>query len=808
MNNPSRDEKAIFAAARELTEAAQRQAFLDQACGDDPLMRRRLEEMLASQTQAEQFFAEGEIGLGLPGTVTVPLSEKPGDRIGRYKLLEKIGEGGCGVVYVAEQQEPVRRRVALKVIKLGMDTRSVVARFEAERQALAMMDHPNIAKVLDAGATEAGRPYFVMELVRGIKLTDYCDQNKLPTDQRLELFIKVCLAVQHAHQKGIIHRDLKPSNVLVADHDGLPVPKIIDFGIAKATTGQPLTEKTLYTAFEQFIGTPAYMSPEQAKLSGLDVDTRSDIYSLGVLLYELLTGQTPFDARKLLGAGIDEVRRIIREVDPPRPSTRLSTLDVAEQTALAKTRNSEPPKLIHLVRGDLDLIVMKTLEKDRNRRYDTALDLANDLQNYLADQPVQASPPSLLYRSGKFLRRRRKEALVGALCCGLVFSAAAFALQHRRGEALRQAAQLGQWRQQEAQSLNQVIAGVALSEAERRAARGCVQRLAERVRTSRGSEMDHDLLARFLIRDVRLKGRLFQVMDRPALTLSAWEGVGFPVEGVATLLRPSAALDGNEARVDGGDIYISGGRASGPKGGVGEPIHAERIPIGPGVRTLSCLVEAQLVHAKQGESVRTGAHSANYRPIGSPVRIVLPSIDRFFVSQYPTNYPVEIFDEPAAQLIADGFAVARATVSMDSQRCICEVEFHLPQMSPSFPIALGIDLLEFAGISVQTNICGILVDEQDSASMAESAGVQTLGSEIACLPDHVRYKIRFVVPGVKSLPFESQTASARFRIRASHQAALAAENLEHFLSIPELTRMVAVTLNSPTTNSAQGIQEQ
>src|SRR5882724_11257362 len=251
----------------------------------------------------------------------VPVTEKPGDRIGRYKLLQQIGEGGCGVVYMAEQTEPVRRRVALKVIKLGMDTKQVIARFEAERQALALMDHPNIAKVLEAGATETGRPYFVMELVRGIKITDFCDQNNLSTRERLDIFVQVCQAVQHAHQKGIIHRDLKPSNILVADHDGVPVPKIIDFGIAKATTDQRLTNKTLFTAFEQFIGTPAYMSPEQAKLSGLDVDTRTDIYSLGVLLYELLTGKTPFDNKRLLKAGLDEIRRIIREEDPPRPSS-------------------------------------------------------------------------------------------------------------------------------------------------------------------------------------------------------------------------------------------------------------------------------------------------------------------------------------------------------------------------------------------------------------------------------------------------------------------------------------------------------
>src|SRR5881628_3187642 len=305
---------------------------------------------------------------------------------GGTNCCKKLGEGGCGVVYMAEQEEPVRRRVAVKVIKLGMDTRQVIARFEAERQALALMDHPNIAKVLEAGETDTGRPYFVMELVRGIKITRYCDENHLTTEERLDLFIKVSQAVQHAHQKGIIHRDLKPSNILVADHDGVPVPKIIDFGIAKATTDQRLTNKTLFTAFEQFIGTPAYMSPEQARMSGLDIDTRTDIYSLGVLLYELLTGKTPFDAEDLLAAGLDEMRRTISEKEPARPSTRLSTMLEGELTTAAKHRHTDALKLIHLLRGDLDWIVMKTLEKDRARRYQTANGLANDVQHYLADE--------------------------------------------------------------------------------------------------------------------------------------------------------------------------------------------------------------------------------------------------------------------------------------------------------------------------------------------------------------------------------------------------------------------------------------
>jgi eukaryotic-like serine/threonine-protein kinase len=334
------------------------------------------------------------------------ISEGEGTVIGRYKLLEMIGEGGFGVVYMAEQEEPVRRRVALKILKLGMDTKEVIARFEAERQALALMDHPSIAKVFDGGATDTGRPYFVMELVRGIRITDFCDQKRFSTRQRLDIFMQICQAVQHAHQKGIIHRDLKPSNVLVTINDGVPVPKVIDFGIAKAT-GQRLTDKTLFTRFHQLIGTPAYMSPEQVEMTSVDIDTRSDIYSLGVLLYELLTGKTPFDVAELLEAGMEAMRRIIREKEPPRPSARLSTLAEADRTTTAKCRDVETRKLIHLVRGDLDWIVMKCLEKDRARRYETANGLAMDIRRHMSSETVSARSPSMTYRFGKFARRNK-----------------------------------------------------------------------------------------------------------------------------------------------------------------------------------------------------------------------------------------------------------------------------------------------------------------------------------------------------------------------------------------------------------------
>jgi WD40 repeat protein/serine/threonine protein kinase len=418
---PSAKERDIFLEALDQPTPEARSAYLDRVCGDDHALRASVEALLRNYKD-DNFLEVPSSAMSRPD----PLTEKPGDAIGPYKLLEKIGEGGFGAVYVAEQREPIRRRVALKIIKLGMDTKQVVARFEAERQALAMMEHPNIAKVLEAGATDTGRPFFVMELVRGITITDYCDQNQLSTRQRLDLFIQICHAVQHAHQKGVIHRDIKPSNILVTLHDGVPVPKVIDFGIAKATQGH-LTDKTVYTEFRQFIGTPAYMSPEQAEMSGLDIDTRTDLYSLGVLLYQLLTGQTPFDAKELLAAGLDEMRRTIREREPLRPSTRLKSLAGDLLATTARQHGTEPLRLLNLLHGDLDWIVMKCLEKDRTRRYDSASGLAMDIQRHVNHEPVLARPPSNLYRFHKFVRRNKLEfgavcAVAAALVIGLVIS--------------------------------------------------------------------------------------------------------------------------------------------------------------------------------------------------------------------------------------------------------------------------------------------------------------------------------------------------------------------------------------------------
>jgi serine/threonine protein kinase/tetratricopeptide (TPR) repeat protein len=421
MAPPKPDEAAIFNVARQIDAPEVRRLYLEQACAGDRELQLRLERLLHVHDE-DRGFLEAP-ALGAPTTAEDRIVEGAGTQIGPYKLLEKIGEGGFGKVFMAEQTQPVRRMVALKIVKPGMDTQQVIARFESERQALALMAHPNIAQIIDGGATESGRPYFVMELVRGVPITEFCDKNHLPAAERLKLFISICHAIQHAHYKGLIHRDIKPSNVMVTLHDGTPVVKIIDFGVAKATA-QKLTEKTLFTAFGQMIGTPAYMSPEQAEMSGLDIDTRSDIYSLGVLLYELLTGTTPLDAVKLREAGFAEMQRLIREEEPPRPSTRLSSLGDSA-TILAGNRATDPKHLARLLAGDLDWIVMKALEKDRNRRYVSPGSFAEDVERYLRRDAIIARPPSALYRLRKLAQRHRAAVLtVAAMVAALLVGTA------------------------------------------------------------------------------------------------------------------------------------------------------------------------------------------------------------------------------------------------------------------------------------------------------------------------------------------------------------------------------------------------
>ncbi len=443
--------KGIFCEALNHTAGPERSAFLDRACGENATLRLKVESLLMAHDEAGGFLGSsvkdpaialayvkdaatsdysdepklGPNGHGNQRAVT----EGPGTIIGPYKLLQQIGEGGFGVVYMAEQERPVRRIIALKIIKPGMDTAQVIARFESERQALALMDHPNIAKVLDAGATNSGRPYFVMELVKGIPITEFCDKNHLPPEGRLKLFVDVCHAIQHAHHKGVIHRDIKPSNVMVTLHDGVPVVKVIDFGVAKATV-QKLTERTLFTAYGQMIGTPAYMSPEQAEMSGLDIDTRSDVYALGVLLYELLTGTTPLESKRLREAGYAEMQRLIREEEAPRPSTRLSSMGDSA-TVLAGNRGLDVKKLVQLLAGDLDWLVMKAMEKDRNRRYVTPGNFAEDIERYLRSEAILARPPSTVYKIRKFAHRNRAAVLTTA--------AVALALLVGTAVAIRQA---------------------------------------------------------------------------------------------------------------------------------------------------------------------------------------------------------------------------------------------------------------------------------------------------------------------------------------------------------------------------------
>lgn len=521
--------EALFSAALEKNSWAERTAFLDEACGGDTALRSHVEGLLRMQGRIGSFLEVP--AADFEATVETSASNGAlGTMIGRYKIREEIGEGGFGVVYLAEQEEPVRRRVALKIIKLGMDTREVIARFEAERQALALMDHPNIARVLDAGATETGRPYFVMELVRGVRITDYCDAHKLSTPDRLKLFVPVCHAVQHAHQKGIIHRDLKPSNVLVTLQDGQPVAKVIDFGIAKATS-QRLTTRTLFTSLHEFLGTPEYMSPDQVG-GGLDVDTRTDVYSLGVLLYELLTGVTPFDRATLRKAPYDEIKRIIQEVEPPKPSTRVQAL-LLQGVDFAACRRAELVSLPKLLRGDLDWIIMRAMEKVRTQRYATAKDLADDIGRYLRHEPVVAGPPSAGYRLRKFAWRHRigvatGAAAIGALVIGLVLATVGLIQANHAQKALaaeRDAAREARAREHEQRAL----AEAGEDEARKQAARSATvsQFLQETLRSVDPSKaLGREVTVRYVLDEAARKIAAGALAEQPEVEASVRATLG------------------------------------------------------------------------------------------------------------------------------------------------------------------------------------------------------------------------------------------------------------------------------------------
>jgi tetratricopeptide (TPR) repeat protein len=691
---------------------------------------------------------------------------------------------------VAEQEQPVHRRVALKVIKLGMDTRQVIARFEAERQALALMDHPNIAKVLDAGATETGRPFFVMELVKGVRITDYCDKNNLSTTERLDLFVQVCHAIQHAHQKGIIHRDIKPSNILVTLHDGVPVPKVIDFGIAKATTDQRLTDKTLYTAIEQFIGTPAYMSPEQAELSGLDIDTRSDIYALGVLLYELLTGKTPFDSQRLVVAGLDEIRRIIREEDPPRPSTRLSTLDAGEQTAIAKRRHAELPRLLHLVRGDLDWIAMKCLEKDRNRRYDTANGLALDIERHLGNEPIAARPPSLPYLAKKFLKRRKQLALAGALCCALLVLAPATWLQYHRAQAQRKVASLAALRQEEAQLITRTIARLPTSEAEEARTKECVFRLAKRVRAGKGSQADYDLLARVICLKNRLEGHSIQPFAKPEIRLCIDSG-RYNIEGLGAVIVPTVSVENTVVHMSGFPAYLSGWGSETLGSGIGYLVDVKQVLSKPSRVRVSCMLNVYLVKKQKsstGYDKTVDVRLSDYDTLGLPVAFALPTASCTLVEDLPSSYPAEINDRTKSEQIQKTFAVSKAWIGYDFEGGhTLELEMRMPASESWFPLALRIHFIQINDVPCSLHVADWVIDLNNHASgSTESAG----GGRAPNMSwdDRGNGIHAFLTPpeGVSFRP-GPELMHGVISVQSSREVAFK-EGLEQFLNVPEFTR--------------------
>ena len=794
MNSHRPSEEELFEAALQFTDPAERAAYLQHVCGDDLQLRQQVESLLAAHAEVGTFIDKPAVDQGTVPLNTgeiLPRSEQSGDRIGRFKLLEKIGEGGFGDVWMAEQEEPVRRRVALKIIKLGMDTREVIARFEAERQALALMEHPSISRVFDGGSTETGRPYFVMELVRGVPITTYCDAHRLSVDERLELFMQVCQAVQHAHQKGVIHRDLKSSNVLVSVQDNRPVPKVIDFGIAKATA-QRLTERTIFTRFHQFVGTPAYMSPEQTGANREDIDTRSDIYSLGVLLYELLTGKTPFDTQKLLEAGYEAILKTIREQEPPNPSTRLTTLTKQELGLVAAERRTAPDKLGKTVRGELDWIVMMCLEKDRTRRYGTADALATDINRHLKNEPVFARAPSQAYLLGKFLKRRSREVVLGVVSLLTVASLALLAHQVRHAQKLRAEKILAQVRQEELEVVNRILAGLPLSRLATEQIQMRLSRLANRVSQGMGNEIDHETIARLLCRGVVLQGDFFQEIDRPFIRLNAVSpGDGYDIRGVGVVLTPEVTLNGRLVEFEGWPCYLSG-RSSNSSSLYGGKLKLDGIVTSSGMHEISCALEAQLVRTSRNARFGGGEPPADGVPIGKPVHIPLQPARRFFVWNLPEAYPVEIIDPRASQAVMDGLHASNVIVSLTPDRdlvgkfiLVCS----LP--NPIMPVALQIGVAAEGEDSFQTNLGRLIVTDRGEVgfggasdfSMNRIAGggwSVTMRTPIA-LPSKLSNKILEHAAGFRAVvTFRSSKEIAR------------SLGFEHFLAVPEVKREVTV----------------
>jgi serine/threonine protein kinase len=798
--------KQIFAQAAAMPASAERGAFLDQACRDDAVLREQVEEMLAAQSDLGDF---------LQPTVEADAMNGGTDLIGRdigpYKILQAIGEGGFGVVYLAEQELPVRRKVALKIIKAGMDTKQVIARFEAERQALALMEHPHIARVLDAGTTEpqspianqksqipSGRPYFVMELVKGIPITEFCDRRKLNTKERLQLFIKVCQAVQHAHQKGIIHRDLKPSNVMITMVDGEPIPKVIDFGVAKAMD-QKLTEHTIFTRFDQLIGTPAYMSPEQAELSGVDVDTRSDIYSLGILLYQLLTGEPPIDEETLRQAGLDEIRRLIREVDAPKPSTRLQSLGQKLPT-IAERRSVEPSVLFHSIQGDLDWITMKCLEKSRNRRYETTKELADDVQRHIFHQPVAARKRSQTYVFLKFLRRHRTRTSLTTVLTLLAASLFLLGKQSKSAQSLRNAIQMTELRNQELEVISRYMDSNPVGEHEKERFISSLSTLAKRIKDENGNRFDHELAANFLARTVRLLGSPIQQMGNASLDLSCASGGPYSLEGVGAVISSTVVFDGRRISLTNAPFYVPGPASSGVSGSVGRHLSIENLITSPGIYEVSINLKVQLVHTKPKMPAANNINLEDFTLIGNPIFIPARVERKLFVHTLPESFPFELNESGVAESLLDDAKVIELQISQYDPRqplTMIKLQFEFSLLDRIMPLAIQMDLVMTNTTTINAQLGGFSVDEHgvfksvDIASSAKSVGGSTYVSQEGRVT--LEGNFRMPIPFTSVLPMDGSIPGGYLVLRSSREIANAA-GLARFLHVAEVVKNVPIAI--------------